>query len=172
MIETQQAVPNRINGLPSDDVTDGRVVAVCLSGTRGTRKTAVDKGLLVESHGFEGDAHSGAWHRQVSLLAIESIRKMKNVGLDLNPGDFAENITTEGIDLLSLPVGSLIKVGDEAVVQITQHGKTCHTNCEIYKQVGKCVMPTEGVFGRVLVGGIVKPGDRIRRIDASSRSRQ
>ena len=153
---------------PRETTGDGRVVAVCISEERGTRKKVVDEGLLMENYGFKGDAHSGNWSRQVSLLAMESIQKMKDLGLEVGPGDFAENITTEGIDLLALPIGSLIKIGEHAVIEITQHGKTCHTKCEIYKQVGKCVMPTEGIFGKVLVGGIVKPKDPIRRIDSSN----
>lgn len=142
----------------------GQVIAVSMSEEKGMRKKVTQTGVLVKDHGLDKDAHAGPWHRQVSFLGIESIRKMKDLGLDVGPGDFAENITTEDIDLLGLPVGSRIKIGDEAVIEITQHGKTCHSGCEIFKAVGKCVMPTEGIFGRVLAGGIVKAGDPIRRI--------
>ncbi|HTP65573.1 MAG TPA: MOSC domain-containing protein [Geobacteraceae bacterium] len=136
------------------------VVAVCISLKKGERKTPVSQVKLQEEHGIVGDAHAGGWHRQVSLLALESIEKMQRMGLDVNPGDFAENITTFGIDLLSLPIGSRITLG-EAIVEVTQIGKECHTRCAIYNQAGDCVMPKEGIFARVLRGGSVKPGDRI-----------
>ncbi len=117
--------------------------------------------LLVE-WGVEGDAHAGAWHRQVSLLAMESIKKMQEKGLEVRPGDFAENITTEGLDLLSLPIGTLLRVGSEALLEVTQIGKECHAGCAIFQQVGQCIMPTEGIFARVIKGGKVRPGDLIQ----------
>ena len=136
------------------------VVAVNLSMNKGERKTPVPQVELREEHGVVGDAHAGEWHRQVSLLAQESIEKMRALGLDVDSGDFAENITTRGIDLLSLPVGTRISLG-EATVEVTQIGKECHSRCAIYYQAGDCVMPREGIFARVITGGIVKPGDRI-----------
>ncbi|OGW37112.1 MAG: molybdenum cofactor sulfurase [Nitrospirae bacterium GWC2_56_14] len=139
---------------------NAKVVSVSISEQKGMRKTPVASALLKQEHGLVGDAHAGDWHRQVSLLAMESIEKMQRMGLDVNPGDFAENITTEGIDLMTLPVGSRLSLG-EAEVEITQIGKTCHTRCAIYQQAGDCVMPKEGVFARVLREGIVKPGDRV-----------
>ncbi len=113
-------------------------------------------------YGIEGDAHaSSAWHRQVSMLALESINKMKQMGLNVSPGDFAENITTEGIDLVSLPVGTKMLIGAEVVGEVSQIGKECHTRCAIYYQAGDCVMPKEGIFIRVLKGGKVRKGDNV-----------
>jgi len=139
----------------------GKIVAVCTSPKKGMRKKNVGEGLLVAEHGLEGDAHVGGWHRQVSLLAMESIEKMVKLGLKVGPGDFAENLTTEGIDLVSLPVGTRLKIGDAALGEVTQIGKECHTRCAIYHQAGDCVMPKEGIFIRVLQGGPVKVGDYI-----------
>lgn len=139
----------------------GIIKAVCTSPEKGMRKKDVGEGLLVEEHGLKGDAHSGPWHRQVSLLAMESINKMVALGLDVGPGDFAENLTTEGIDLVHLPVGTRLKIGAEAVGEVTQIGKECHNRCAIYYQAGDCVMPREGIFIRVLAGGPVKTGDTI-----------
>jgi MOSC domain-containing protein YiiM len=138
----------------------GEVVAVSISMNKGERKTPVAKVELQENHGIVGDAHSGEWHRQLSLLALESIEKMQHLGLDVNPGDFAENITTIGIDLLSLPIGSRLALG-ETIIEVTQIGKECHTRCAIYNQAGDCVMPKEGIFAKVLRGGVIKPGDGI-----------
>lgn len=139
----------------------GKIVAVCTSSKKGMRKKNVGEGLLVENHGIQGDAHVGDWHRQVSLLALESIEKMQKMGLDVKPGDFAENLTTEGIDLVSLPIGTKLKIGEQALGEVTQIGKECHTRCAIYYQAGDCVMPKEGIFIRVLAGGKVKVGDTI-----------
>ena len=136
------------------------VVAVCISINKGERKTPVAQVKLQENHGIVGDAHAGEWHRQVSLLALESIEKMQRMGLDVDAGDFAENITTRGIDLPSLPIGTRLTVGD-VLIEVTQIGKECHTRCAIYHQAGDCVMPKEGIFARVLRGGMVKPGDRV-----------
>jgi len=146
-----------------------QVVAVCLSRKKGTRKKPVAEGILKEGYGVVGDAHADCQtHRQVSLLAIESIDKMRKLGLELNPGDFAENITTEGIDLVAIPIGTKIMVGDEAVLEMTQLGKECHTACEIRKLVGQCIMPKEGIFGKVIRGGTIKAGDKIRTEKAKS----
>lgn len=140
---------------------DGRIVAVSVSSKKGVKKTNIRSGKLVENHGLENDAHAGDWHRQISLLAIESITKIREKGLDINPGDFAENVTTEGIRLWDIPVGTRMKLGSEALVEITQIGKKCHNRCEIFHQVGDCVMPREGVFVRILKGGTIKNGDKI-----------
>lgn len=139
-----------------------RIIAVCTSREKGTRKDAVDEGILQEEYGLVGDAHADCCtHRQVSLLAIESINKMRSLGFDVSPGDFAENITTEGIELASLPVGTHISIGDEIVLELTQIGKECHSGCAIYQQIGKCIMPKEGVFARVVRGGSARSGDWI-----------
>ncbi|MHB1127475.1 MAG: MOSC domain-containing protein [Bacillota bacterium] len=139
----------------------GVVVAVCVSAEKGTRKKDVGCGLLVANHGLENDAHAGPWHRQVSLLAVESIEKMRRLGLEVGPGDFAENITTQGIDLPALPVGTRLNIGPQAVGEVTQIGKECHRRCAIYDQAGDCVMPKEGIFISVLEGGTVQVGDRV-----------
>ncbi len=142
----------------------GKIIAVCTSKNKGERKTDVKRCRLVENFGLEGDGHGGDWHRQVSLLALESIRKMQAAGLDVGPGDFAENLTTEGIELFSLPVGSLLRLESGADLEVTQIGKVCHTRCSIYHQAGDCVMPKEGIFARVLVEGAVSNGDRIELV--------
>ncbi len=141
---------------------DGRVVAVSVSIKKGVKKTNIRQGSLIENYGLENDAHAGDWHRQVSLLAMESISKIREKGLDVHPGDFAENITTEGIRLWELPVGTRLKLGEDALVEVTQIGKECHDRCAIFKQVGDCVMPREGIFVKVLKGGPISPEDRIR----------
>ncbi len=138
----------------------GTVVSVNLSERKTMRKTPGVQGTLVVDRGFEGDAHAGDWHRQVSLLAQESIDKMVAAGLDVGPGDFAENITTKGIDLLALPVGSTLAIGDVRL-EISQIGKVCHTKCAIYYQAGDCVMPREGLFAVVRVEGPVSVGDTV-----------
>ena len=137
-----------------------QVLAVCISENKGERKKPVAAVELRENHGIVGDAHAGDWHRQVSLLAQESIDKMRAMGLDVNAGDFAENITTSGIDLVSLPIGSRLQIG-ETLLEVTQIGKECHTRCAIYYQAGDCVMPKEGIFAKVVSGGVIKPGDMI-----------
>ena len=139
------------------------IVAVCMSAKKGERKTPVELVELRENHGIVGDAHAGEWHRQVSLLALESIEKMQRMGLSVTAGDFAENLTTRGIDLPSLPVGSRLIIGD-ALLEVTQIGKECHTRCAIFQQAGDCVMPKEGIFVRVLRGGTVRAGDSIQQV--------
>lgn len=138
----------------------GRVVAVCTSATKGVRKTDVGEGWLVVEQGLQGDAHAGFAHRQISLLALESIRTMQEKGLAVGPGDFAENLTVEGLDLPALPLGTRLKIG-EALLEVSQIGKTCHGHCEIYRLAGDCVMPREGIFARVLTAGVVRRGDII-----------
>jgi MOSC domain-containing protein YiiM len=140
-----------------------QVKAVCISDTKGVRKTPVAEVEVVENHGVAGDAHAGDWHRQVSLLAQESIDKMVALGLKVSAGDFGENLTTSGIELVSLPVGSRLQVG-ESLLEVTQIGKECHTRCAIYYQAGDCVMPKEGIFARVIVGGTIRPVDEVRRV--------
>ena len=142
----------------------GTIRAVCISKEKGTQKTNVGTGMLVPDHGLEEDAHAGNWHRQVSLLAMESIEKMRVLGADVGPGDFAENLTTEGIDLVSLPIGARLRISDTAIGEVTQIGKECHSHCAIYQQVGDCVMPREGIFIRILSGGQVSEGDPINII--------
>ena len=138
------------------------VIAVCTSKKKGIKKEPVAEVLIKEGYGVVGDAHADCLtHRQVSLLAIESIDKMRTLGFDLSPGDFAENITTQGIDLVSLPVGTRIMAGDEVILEMTQIGKECHTACNIRRQIGDCIMPREGVFVRVIHGGLVRAGDTI-----------
>lgn len=143
----------------------GKIVAVCTSPKKGMRKKNIGKGTLQVKFGIEGDAHGGDWHRQVSLLAMESIQKMQAKGLDVGPGDFAENLTTEGIDLVSLPIGTKLKIGENGLGEVTQIGKECHAHCAIYYQAGDCVMPREGIFIRVLEGGPVRVGDSIGMIE-------
>ena len=138
------------------------VLAVCKSKDKGTKKRPVESGLIKEEFGLVDDAHADCTtHRQISLLAEESIDKMRQMGLKVGPGDFAENLTTKGIDLPALPIGTRLLVGKEVLLEVSQIGKECHTRCAIFRQVGTCVMPLEGVFARVIRGGVVKPGDPI-----------
>jgi MOSC domain-containing protein YiiM len=139
----------------------GRIVAVSVSDRKGEVKHNVDQARLVVEHGLAGDAHAEGGIRQVSLLAQESIDKMVAAGAKVKPGDFAENLTVEGLAVMYLPVGTRLKVGGEVEMEITQIGKTCHKGCAIRELVGDCVMPREGVFARVLKEGLVKPGDTI-----------
>ena len=142
-------------------VQRGKVLAVNISEKKGTKKTNVKSCLLLKDFGLKDDAHGGPWHRQVSLLANESIEKMRAKGLKVGYGDFAENITTEGVDLVHLPIGTEMRIGDAVRVRVTQIGKECHTRCAIYYQAGDCVMPKEGIFAEVLNEGEVKVGDEI-----------
>lgn len=139
----------------------GTIVSIAISRKKGTRKTPVDSANLIENHGLAGDAHAGDWHRQVSFIASESIERVKAGGLRVGFGDFAENIATVGIDWQSMPVGTRLRLGKRATVEITQIGKTCHKKCAIFYQAGDCIMPREGVFGRVLKGGAVACGDAV-----------
>ena len=143
------------------DAMTGTVLSINVSPRKTMRKAPVASGeCMVEfDRGFEGDAHAGDWHRQVSLLAVESIDKMVGMGLSVGPGDFAENITTKGVDLLKLPVGTKIQVGDDVLLEISQIGKVCHTKCAIFYQAGDCVMPREGIFAAVRAGGKICVGD-------------
>jgi MOSC domain-containing protein YiiM len=142
-----------------------KVIAVCTSEKKGTTKTPVPEITVQENYGVAGDAHADCTtHRQVSLLAEESIDKMRGKGLELNYGDFAENITTKGIDLLSLPIGTRLNVGKEVILEMTQIGKECHADCAIRQQIGDCIMPREGIFAKVIRGGKVKAGDNIEAV--------
>jgi MOSC domain-containing protein YiiM len=145
-----------------------KILAVCQSKEKGTTKKVIESGLFKEGFGLIDDAHANvSSHRQVSLLAIESIQKMRDMGFNVGPGDFAENLTTEAINLVSLPIGTHVAVGDEIVLEISQIGKECHTGCAIMKQTGKCIMPKEGVFAKVIRGGVAKAGDNIEVVNKS-----
>jgi MOSC domain-containing protein YiiM len=144
---------------------EGKVHAISISKRRGIPKSNVDGVKLIEDFGIENDAHAGKWHRQVSLLAVESIEKMRKTLPNLRAGAFAENITTQNFDLGSLKIGSKIKIGTEAELKITQIGKECHTKCAIFYQVGDCIMPKEGIFAVVIKGGIINKGDGLTVID-------
>ena len=140
-----------------------KIIAVCTSERKGTKKEVVKEGFLQEGFGLVGDAHAECrTHRQVSLLAIESVNKMRGLGFDVSPGDFAENLTCEEIDLISLPIGARLSIGKVVILEVTQLGKECHSGCAIYRQIGKCIMPKEGVFARVIRGGRVKAGNQIK----------
>ena len=142
----------------------GEIKAICISERRGTAKHPVETARLLEGYGIEGDAHGGNWHRQVSLLGLEKIEDFRKRGAKVEFGAFGENIVAEGIDFRRLPVGSWIGMG-EAVLELTQIGKECHTHCAIYHSVGDCIMPREGVFARVLKGGIIRVGDRVEGLE-------
>ena len=144
-----------------------RIVSIAVSDRKGTRKTMVEAAEVVEDHGLLGDAHAGPWHRQVSFLANEQIRQARERGLDVDFGDFAENLATEGVDWKEMPVGSRVKLGGRVIVEITQIGKECHRKCAIYYQAGDCIMPREGVFGKVIRGGTIRCGDEIEILTAS-----
>jgi MOSC domain-containing protein YiiM len=145
-----------------------RIISIAISKKKGMRKTCIEEARVIEDYGLEGDAHAGAWHRQVSFLAGESIEKARRGGLDVSFGDFAENIATEGIDWLTVPVGRRLRLGDSALVEITQIGKECHHKCAIYYQAGDCIMPREGIFARVIKGGAIRTGDPILILDLES----
>jgi len=142
--------------------TAGKIVAISISKKRGIPKSNVPSAQLLENHGIEGDVHAGNWHRQISFLALESIEKMRQAGLPkLRPGAFAENITTEFIDIPHIQIGSRVKIGKEAILEITQIGKECHTKCAIYARIGDCIMPKEGIFAKVLKSGEIFVGDEV-----------
>lgn len=146
------------------------VVAVSISEKRGMKKKNMPEGLLIENYGVKGDAHAGDWHRQVSLLAMETIEKIRAKGLDVGPGDFAENITTQGIDLFHLPIGTKLKLGADVLMEITQIGKERHTKDAIYDQVGYSALPREGIFARVLKGGTLKEHDPIIVVNQTAKT--
>jgi MOSC domain-containing protein YiiM len=144
-----------------------KIVSIAVSKKKGTPKTPVEEAFLSKDHGLEGDAHAGPWHRQVSLLASESIEQANARGLDVGFGDFAENIATVGIDWKTLPIGTRARLGEKVVIEITQIGKECLNRCAIYYKAGDCIMPREGVFARVIVEGRIKNGDPVRIIENS-----
>lgn len=139
----------------------GRVLSVNISNKKGEKKHDIGRSILVEQSGLSGDAHAGFQHRQVSLLSEASIRKIRDKGLDVQFGDFAENLTISGIELFTIPLGTRLKVGNDVLLEITQIGKVCHERCHIFHQVGDCVMPREGVFAAVIKGGDVQVGDEV-----------
>lgn len=152
----------RMEGPDAESTTHGTVRAVCVSKRKGTRKDVVDGPVTIEAHhGVAEDAHAGEWHRQVSLLAWESIAKARSRGLDVKEGDFAENITTEGINLMALPLGTQLKIGDDVLLELSQQGKVCHKKCAIFYLAGDCIFPREGIFFVALNGGKVQAGDSI-----------
>lgn len=138
----------------------GIIKAICISEKRGTQKTRIPQARLIENFGIEGDAHAGNWHRQVSLLSYETIEAFKERGADVEDGAFGENIVVSGIDLIHLPIGTRLSCGD-ILLEVTQIGKECHTHCQIYQKMGECIMPTNGIFVRVLRGGELKQGDEL-----------
>jgi TatD DNase family protein len=138
----------------------GKVLAVCTSPEKGTAKQNVGTVELVENHGLRGDAHAGTWHRQVSLLSSQKIDAFRARGAEVADGDFGENLVVEGIDFSSLPVGTIFTSGD-IVLEMTQIGKECHNGCRIFQTMGDCIMPREGVFARVLHGGVISAGDEL-----------
>jgi MOSC domain-containing protein YiiM len=142
-----------------------KIVSIAVSRKKGTTKQCVDQAKLVENHGIQGDAHAGDWHRQISFLASESIDAVSTQDFVLNFGDFAENIATTGIDWKSQKIGQRVRLGDTALVEITQIGKQCHKKCAIFYRTGDCIMPKEGVFGKILTGGTIRVGDEITLVE-------
>lgn len=138
----------------------GKIISVCLSEKKGVQKKSVDEGTFIEDFGIQGDAHAGKWHRQVSLLSHEKVVAFNELGAGVESGAFGENLVVEGYDLRTIPVGTIFKCND-VVLEITQIGKKCHQGCEIFKKMGDCIMPREGIFAKVLHGGVIKPGDEI-----------
>ena len=136
----------------------GKVIAVCISPEKGTQKKNVGQALFVEDFGIQGDAHAGKWHHQVSLLSYDKIREFRERGAEVEDGAFGENLVVEGIDFRTLPVGTRLQCG-EVVLEMTQIGKECHHGCQIFQKMGECIMPREGVFARVVHGGVIKMGD-------------
>jgi MOSC domain-containing protein YiiM len=141
-----------------------KILSIAISKKKGTRKTPVEVVEVVKDHGILGDAHAGPWERQISFLASEQIQEARSRGLNVDFGDFAENVATEGVDWKALPLGTRVKLGQEVVVEITKIGKECHKKCAIYYQAGDCIMPREGVFARVIDGGTLRRGDEIEII--------
>jgi len=142
-----------------------RIKAISISQKKGTKKYNIRVATLIQNYGILNDSHFGTGNRQISLLGIESIQKMKDIGLDVAPGDFAENITTEGISLTKLRIGTRLKLGKDVIIEITQIGKECHNRCEIFYQAGDCVMPKEGIFAKVLLEGVIKINDKVEVLD-------
>lgn len=145
-------------------LAQGKILAISISEKKGQRKHNISKAELRVDHGMVGDAHAGNWHRQISLLGIQSIELMQAKGAPVKPGDFAENITVEGIVLYELPVGTRLRLGKEVVIEVMQIGKECHSGCEIQQQVGSCIMPTQGIFAKVIKSGCIEVGDAVDEI--------
>lgn len=167
MLESNQPAPAKRNGPGKPETRNqfGKIIAISISKKKGVRKNNVGFAELKEDFGIVGDAHAGTKNRQVSLLAQESIEKMKAKGLKVKAGDFAENITTEGLYLSGLKIGDRLKIKDEVILEVSQIGKECHTRCAIYYQAGDCVMPKEGIFVKVIKGGQIKAGDAIVSVE-------
>ena len=144
----------------------GKIMDVCISEKRGTQKKNIEKVRLIENFGLEGDAHGGNWHRQVSLLSYEKVRAFEEKGISVEDGAFGENLLVEGFDFKTLPIGTRFRCG-EVLLEMTQIGKECHSHCEIYQAVGDCIMPREGVFARVLHGGMIQIGDVMEIVPSS-----
>ena len=142
----------------------GKVMGVCLSEKKGTQKRNIHEGLFLEDFGLKGDAHAGKWHRQVSLLSWEKIEDFRKKGAQVEDGAFGENLIVSGINFRELPVGTRLRCG-EVELEMTQIGKECHSGCEIYKIMGECIMPREGVFTRVLHGGVIREGDEMEIVE-------
>ncbi|MBS6645787.1 MAG: MOSC domain-containing protein [Clostridiaceae bacterium] len=138
----------------------GKIMAICISEKKGTQKSRIETAELITDFGIEKDAHGGKWHRQVSLLSYETIEAFKARGAEVKDGAFGENLVVSGIDLIHLPVGTLLRSGN-VLLEVTQIGKECHSHCEIYKKMGECIMPSNGIFTKVLQGGTLKAGDEI-----------
>ncbi len=141
------------------------IVSIAVSKKKGTIKQCVQKAELIENHGIKDDAHAGDWHRQLSFLSAESIEKANLENGDINFGDFAENVATKGIDWVNQPIGTKFQLGNHALVEITQIGKECHKKCAIYYRTGDCIMPKEGVFAKIITGGLIQVGDKIELVD-------
>lgn len=146
----------------------GKVRAVCISPMKGTQKKNINEAVFIEDYGIENDAHAGKWHRQVSLLSYERIEEFRKRGAEVEDGAFGENLIVEGIDFKKLPIGTRFTCGD-VILELTQIGKECHNGCEIYKKMGDCIMPREGVFTKVIKGGCVKTGDWLEMWTAKGR---
>ena len=146
----------------------GKIIAICISDKKGTAKYQIEEAQLKEDWGIEGDAHAGNWHRQISLLSLEKIEEFRSRGAQVEFGAFGENLVVEGFDLRSLPMGTRFAIG-ETLLELTQIGKECHDHCNIYRTVGDCIMPREGVFTKVIKGGKIAAGDNIELINADSK---
>ena len=138
----------------------GKVIAICTSPAKGTQKTRIEEGTFIEDFGLEGDAHAGKWHRQVSLLSFDKIEDFRARGAEVEDGAFGENLVVQGIDFATLPIGTKFQCND-VVLELTQIGKECHSGCAIFKKMGECIMPKQGVFTKVLHGGVIHPGDEL-----------
>ena len=149
----------------------GKIRAVCISREKGTAKSSVGRALAIEDFGLENDAHAGKWHRQVSLLPYEEIEKFKAEGAPVTDGSFGENLITEGLKLRELPPGTRLRAGG-ALLEVTQIGKECHSRCAIGRAMGHCIMPEEGIFARVLTGGVIEAGDAIEIADDTSSAKE